>query len=163
MSNQLSNLRLAQKLGSLKQLVQSVPAILIIEALSNESNNKKLLVEHRGLWHTDRRFTEMTGIKFVKQHPHCSVFDIIRQRNAIRKAVKGRSTKSKLITPPGYMRSLIVRNIRGQILNPILRVDDFLKLSNNVEYKRKIAMKPSGFIRLAADPNASEFVKDQLK
>ena len=162
MSNQLTNLRAVQANRAYQALVQAIPAISIIEALSNLSNNQKLGIEHRGLWQTDKRFTEETGIEFVGQHPHCSVFDILRNRPASKKAVYGRAKTSKLILPSQYERSLIIRNIRGQILNPILRVDAFLKFANNVEYKRAIAMRPAGFIRLAADPTASEFVKDQI-
>jgi len=109
-------------------------------------------LEHRGLHWTDKRFSELTGITFVKGVPHCSIFQILSRTKEANQVVSDRKYAMNKITGPEYMRSLLIRNLRGQILNPILRVDLATRL---LEKLRRNSMS-NRFVRFAMQPNNAQ-------
>ena len=125
----------------------------VIAAMSTLSGNTVTGgIEHRGLHHTDKRFTLLTGIEFIGKTPVCSLFDLMGRKDEASQAVKGRKLAKHKITGPEYMRSLIIRCLRGQILNPIVRFDHGLKL---LEKLRKSAMN-NKFVRQAIKPHNAQ-------
>jgi len=106
------------------------------------------ITEHRGIHWTDKRFQKLTGITFIGKFPRASVFQILTHKKAAKEAVKGRSHSKTKMTASQYMDSLIIRCLRGQILNPVLRVDRAMRL---LEKLRKSAMN-NKFVRQAIKP-----------
>ena len=109
-------------------------------------------LEHRGLHWTDKRFTLLTGIQFMGKTPVCSLFRLLDCNKQAAVAVKGRKLASHKITGSEYMRSLIIRCLRGQILNPILRFDHGMKL---LEKLRRSSMN-NKFVRKAIKPHNAQ-------
>tara|TARA_Y100000401_G_scaffold116082_1_gene121072 strand:+ start:759 stop:1241 length:483 start_codon:yes stop_codon:yes gene_type:complete len=125
----------------------------VIAAMSTLSGNTVTGgVEHRGLYHTDKRFTLYTGIDFIGKTPVCSLYKLLDCKKEAAAAVKGRKHSYHKITAADYMRSLVVRCLRGQILNPIIRFDLATKL---LEKLRKSAMN-NKFVRQAIKPENAQ-------
>lgn len=126
---------------------------IIIAAMSTLNGNTVTGgLEHRGLHWTDKRFSMLTGIPFVKGVPHCSIFQILLHTKEANQAVSARKYSVNKITGPEYIRSLLIRNLRGQILNPILRVDLAARL---LEKLRRNSMN-NKFVRFAMQPNNAQ-------
>ena len=113
-------------------------------------------IEHRGLYHTDKRLSKYTGITFVKSLPNCSIFQILNSDRAIEKAVAGRSPFSKKITPKQYKQSLIIRNLRMQIQNTALRWDFAKRMCEKL---RAVSTK---WVRLAMNPQNAQAAATQI-
>jgi hypothetical protein len=125
----------------------------IIAAMSPSSGNTVTGgLEHRGLHWTDKRFSLLTGIPFVKGIPTCSFFQIMSRTKEANQAVAGRKHATKKITGTEYVRSLMIRNIRGQILNPVLRVD----LATRLLEKLRRNSLTNKFVRFAMKPNNAQ-------
>lgn len=125
----------------------------VIAAMSTLSGNTVTGgVEHRGLHHTDKRFTLYTGIPFIGKTPVCSLHRLLDCSKQAAAAVKGRKYSHHKITGAEYMRSLVIRCLRGQILNPIVRFDLATKL---LEKLRKSAMN-NKFVRQAMKPQNAQ-------
>lgn len=109
-------------------------------------------LENRGLHWTDKRFTLLTGIQFIGKTPVCRIFDLAQRTREAHQAVKGRKFATNKITGAEYMRSLLIRCLRGQILNPILRFDHGMKL---LEKLRRSSMN-NKFVRQAIKPHNAQ-------
>ena len=84
--------------------------------------------------------------------PVCSLFRLLDCHKQAALAVKGRKQTTHKITTAEYMRSLVIRCLRGQILNPIVRFDLATKL---LEKLRKSALN-NRFVRQAIKPQNAE-------
>lgn len=125
----------------------------VIAAMSTLSGNTVTGgIEHRGLHWTDKRFSLYTGISFIGKTPVCSLFRLLSCSEEAGKAVKGRKQATYNISGSEYMRSLVIRCLRGQILNPIVRFDLAAKL---LEKLRKGAMD-NKFVRQAIKPQNAQ-------
>ena len=113
-------------------------------------------LDHRGLHWTDKRFTELTGITFIKSCPNCSLFEILDSNHKAAQAVKSRSKSSKKINSAQYMQSLVIRNLRGQIQNPVLRHNYAQKL---METLRSTSQR---WVRLAMNPRNAQTAATQI-
>ena len=133
----------------------NVKLVDIICALSQESRNKTggYVVENTGLHWTDKRFAEASNISFVKGVPMTSIVNLRSHRAAMAQAIKGRAKTSTPLSVRDYETNLIVRCIRGQILNPIMRTDFFATYRKTAERLRSVAMgHQKRFLRMAANP-----------
>lgn len=115
-------------------------------------------LEHRGIHWTDKRYEKLTGIQFIGKHPKASIFQILTHKKEAAKAVNGRRYAKTKMTAREYMDSLIIRCLRGQILNPILRVDHAMRL---LEKLRKSAMN-NKFVRQAIKPHNAKAVANLI-
>ena len=113
-------------------------------------------LDHRGLHWTDKRFSALSGIQFVAGYPHCSLFEILDSNDEVTQAVKSRSKSSKKITKNQYMQSLVIRNLRGQIQNPVLRVGYAQKLME------KLRATSQRWVRLAMNPRNAQTAATQI-
>lgn len=110
------------------------------------------VTEHRGIHWTDKRFSAFTGIQFVGKYPFASLFEIVSRKKEADMAVKGRKYATTKMTTKQYMQSLVIRCLRGQILNPVLRIDYAVRL---LEKLRKAAMN-NKFVRSAIQPHNAQ-------
>ena len=144
----------------------SVKVADIICALSQDSGNKTSghLVEHRGLHFTDKRFAVESNINFIKGVPMASVTEIRRNRKAMATAISKRGKTSKKLNVPDYEMSLIVRSIRGQVLNPILRIDYFAHYKKVIERMRSVAFGSNNkrFLNMACNPANISYLTNWL-
>lgn len=108
-------------------------------------------VDGRGLTPTDNRFSKLTGIEFIGKYPHCSLFALMKCAKQANVAVAGRKYAKKPLTGQQYLQSLIIRNLRGQILNPVLRIDYAVRL---LEKLRKSAMSNKFVVQAMKPHNA---------
>lgn len=110
-------------------------------------------IETRGLHWSDRRYTKAGGGSFIKGMPTAPIWKILSNDVAAKAAVTGRSEDSKKITYNQYKQDLVVRSIRGQILNPLLRTDRWLSIGKIAERLRKVALSGnSKFYNMALNP-----------
>jgi hypothetical protein len=129
-----------------------------LAAMAQIAYNYSTLIENRGLHWTDKRYSQLTGIEFVGNHPICSLDQIHNDLAAQTHALEARKGQNK-ITPAEYRRNLRVRCIRGQLLNPALRKDRFFQIHG--ERLRRACLNPHArrFLNMAQDVSNINFVK----
>lgn len=125
----------------------------ILCSLSNLSFNQTTAIENRGLHHTDKRYTKAGGCSFIKGVPTGPIGSIIRNTKAAKIALAGRSLGTKRITVPQYQMNLVIRSLRGQILNPVLRTEHWLSMGKIAERLRRVIVQNNKrFMSMAMNP-----------
>lgn len=109
-------------------------------------------IDNRGLHHTDKRYAAVSGSQFINGAPTASPNDIIKNVSYARSAVQGRSKTSKKVTANQYIFNLVVRAVRAQILNPILRNSRWLSFGKMAERLRSVSLNNSRFMKMAINP-----------
>lgn len=137
----------------------------LICAMSGDSMNKTNggFIDHRGLHWLDKRFSAASGIKMIKGIPMATPTEIRRNRTAMATAIKGKGKNTKAIKQSHYERSLVIRTIRAQILNPILRLEGWAMITKVAERLRSMSLKPNHkFLKMAANPINVQFFTQWL-
>ena len=137
----------------------------LICAMSADSMNKTNggFLDHRGLHWLDKRFSAASGIKMIKGVPMATPSEIRMNRPAMTVAIKGKGKNTKTVTLPHYERSLVIRTVRAQILNPILRLDGWALITKVAERLRSMSLKPNHkFLKMAANPINVQFFTQWL-
>jgi hypothetical protein len=125
----------------------------IIAALSTGTLNNATGIEHRGLAATDRRYALASNTTFIKGVPTAPIWQIISDHKSAAIAVNGRKYAKTKITVKQYIHDLVVRSLRGQILNPILRTERWLMIGKIAERLRSVALGGnSRFMKMALNP-----------
>ena len=109
-------------------------------------------IDNRGLHHTDKRYAIISGTKFVNGVPTASPTSIVKNVDYAHQAVKGRGQNAKKITTNQYIFNLLVRAVRAQILNPILRNTRWLAFGKMAERLRSVSLNNSRFMKMAINP-----------
>ena len=137
----------------------------LICAMSADSMNKTNggFIDHRGLHWLDKRFSAASGIQMIKGVPMATPSVIRDNRLAMQTAINGKGKNTKQITVPHYERSLIIRTIRAQILNPILRIEKWALSTKVAERLRSMSLRPnSRLLKMAANPMNVQFFTNWL-
>jgi hypothetical protein len=137
----------------------------LICAMSADSMNKTNggYIDHRGLHWLDKRFSAASGIQMIKGVPMATPAEIRKNRPAQIVAIKGKGKNTKEIKQPHYERSLVIRSIRAQILNPIMRLEGWAMITKVAERLRSMALRPnSRFLKMAANPMNVQYFTNWL-
>ena len=109
-------------------------------------------IDNRGLWHQDLRYAEASGYPFIKGAPTAPPHEIISNYKWAKLAVSKRGKKAKKMTANQYIYNLVVRSVRAQILNPILRNTRWLAFGKMAERLRSVSLNNSRFMKMAINP-----------